>query len=184
VVARERQSQVDAASVNGRTFINNSSIGIYPSLVTMRERDQRRGYSKWVAFARATLAVLRRNPFWTVRVRAGGENIKQKTPFVFAGNNRYEMEGFEIGTRACLNSGSLFLYVAAPISRLGLVSMALRAVFGRLKNTGHLQVLSVNEAWIETRRKRVRVSVDGEVSHMASPLHYRIHPLALKVIVP
>src|SRR4051812_44354533 len=38
VIARGRVSQVDVGAVNGRCFINNSSIGLYPTLVEDRER--------------------------------------------------------------------------------------------------------------------------------------------------
>src|SRR5262249_24460873 len=42
--------QVDVAQLNGRTFINNSSIGLYPRLVGKRDRQrQRLGRGKWMA---------------------------------------------------------------------------------------------------------------------------------------
>ena len=41
---------VDVGEVNGRIFINNSSIGLYPAIVQQRDRHQRRGLSKWTAF--------------------------------------------------------------------------------------------------------------------------------------
>ena len=46
-------AQVDVGEVNGRIFLNNSSLGFYPRIVQEREREQRQGHSKWVAFARA-----------------------------------------------------------------------------------------------------------------------------------
>ncbi|MEA2933393.1 MAG: hypothetical protein QOD74_39, partial [Variibacter sp.] len=50
VIAAGKTRNVDTAQVNGLTFVNNSSIGIYPYLVIDRERRQaRHGYSKWVA---------------------------------------------------------------------------------------------------------------------------------------
>ena len=184
VLARGRSEQVDIAEVNGRKFVNNSSIGIYPRMVVLREREQRIGRNKWVALALAVITVLRRFPFSTVRVHVGDQVIQQRTPFVFVGNNEYELEGLELGKRGTLNGGRMFLYVAAPTSRLGLVSMAFRALVGRLDRERSLQMFNVTEAWIETRRSRVRVSTDGEVGWMRSPLHYRLLPLNLKVIVP
>ncbi|MEJ7700266.1 MAG: hypothetical protein WKF71_11560 [Pyrinomonadaceae bacterium] len=37
---------------------------------------------------------------------------------------------------------------------------------------------------IETRHKNLLVAFDGEVEMMETPLCYRIHPQALRVIVP
>jgi diacylglycerol kinase family enzyme len=182
-LVRGKRACVDVGDVNGRKFVNNSSIGMYPRIVGLRQREQRVGYNKWMALGIAVLTVLRRFPFWTVRVHAQDRVVKQRTPFVFVGNNEYELEGLQIGRRGAVNGGRLFLYVAARTTRFGLVRMALAALFGRLNRKRSLQMFDVTEAWIETRRKRVKVSTDGEVSWMQSPLHYRLVPLGLKVIV-
>jgi len=184
VLARGHSECVDIAEVNGRKFVNNSSIGIYPRMVVLRDREQRAGRNKWVALALAVFTVLRRFPFWTVRVQVEGQVVEQRTPFVFVGNNEYELEGLEIGRRGKMNGGRLFLYVAARTSRAGLVRMALAALLGRLDRKHSLQMFNVTEAWIETRRRRVRVSTDGEVCWMENPLHYRLLPLGLRVLVP
>ncbi|MDP9258013.1 MAG: diacylglycerol kinase family lipid kinase, partial [Actinomycetota bacterium] len=48
--------QVDVAEVNGRVFVNNSSIGAYPIAVALRERLQDNGArGKWRAMARDRL---------------------------------------------------------------------------------------------------------------------------------
>src|SRR5580704_6995821 len=47
---------VDVAEVNGRAFINNSGLGLYASLVTQREKRQRLGQPKWIAFFWAAVA--------------------------------------------------------------------------------------------------------------------------------
>jgi diacylglycerol kinase family enzyme len=185
VIARGRAIAVDIAEVNGHIFINNSSLGIYPNIVTVRERQRRRhGRSKWLAFAHATLQVLRRSPFLRVRVSAAGESTVHQTPFVFVGNNEYKMEGLEIGTRTSIDQGRLFVYVAAPISRAGLVWMALSALFRHLDSKRTLSIFCVADTWIETRRRHVRVSTDGEVQRLTAPLHYRILPGALRVLAP
>src|SRR5206468_5935997 len=40
-IAGGRTRQVDIAEVNGRVFINNSAVGLYPELVKSRELQQR-----------------------------------------------------------------------------------------------------------------------------------------------
>src|SRR2546425_291528 len=55
--------RVDVGEVNERIFLNNSSLGLYPSIVHHRERQQRLGYGKWPALLWAALTVLRRYPF-------------------------------------------------------------------------------------------------------------------------
>lgn len=185
-VCEGRAVAVDVGEVNGRVFINNSGLGLYPHIVRHREKlQERESLGKWSAFVRAALAVLRRYPFLNVRLNADGKEIIRRTPFVFVGNNEYEVEGTHIGARARLDAGRLSLYVAHRTGRLGLLRLALRALFGRLRQAKEFDSLSAEEIWVETRRpKRIYVATDGEVTVMTTPLHYRVLPKALRVIVP
>ncbi|MGP0092102.1 MAG: diacylglycerol/lipid kinase family protein [Xanthobacteraceae bacterium] len=176
--------RVDVGEVNGRLFVNNSGVGLYPHIVRQREEQQRRGHVKWVAFVLAVGSVLRRYSRLRVRLHMGeAEALAHSTPFLFVGNNRYEIAGLEIGTRTRLDSGRLWVCVAPRTGRRNLVRMALRAFLGRV--TDHeLNAFETEEIWVQTPTPRVNVSTDGEVSVMDAPLHYRIRPRALGVVVP
>lgn len=177
--------EVDTAEVNGRVFLNNSSLGLYPMIVRGREQQQERlGRGKWPAFLLAAMGALRRYPFLSIRLEADGEQFTRRTPFVFIGNNEYEMNGFQMGGRATLTDGQLCLYTTRKVSRLGLLRLALRAMFGRLRQAHEFDAVCAKEIWIETRRKRLHVATDGEVNVMSAPLHYRVRPRSLRVIVP
>jgi diacylglycerol kinase family enzyme len=185
-VCEGREVSVDVSEVNGQVFINNSSLGLYPRIVRRREKLQERsGSGKWSAFVRAALAMLRRYPFLDVRLSADGQEIVRKTPFVFVGNNEYQTESVQMGGRERLDAGHMSLYVAHRTGRLGLLRLALSALFGRLRQAKDFDSHSAQEIWVETRRhKRLPVATDGEVTLMTTPLHYRIRPGALRVIVP
>jgi diacylglycerol kinase family enzyme len=172
--------------VNGRVFLNNSSLGLYPTIVRQREKQQERlGRGKWPAFVWATLTVLKRYPFLNVRLSTDDQRLIRHTPFVFIGNNEYQMESFNVGARSCIDKGELSLYVAHRTGRLGLLRLAWRALFGGLRDEQDFDALCTKEIFIETRRpKRLRVATDGEVTVMTTPLHYRVRPGALRVLVP
>lgn len=178
-------AMIDVGEVNGRIFLNNSSLGLYPDIVRDRQRQQRRlGRGKWIAFGWAVLAALRRYPFLSVRLTLGETGHSRRTPFVFIGNNEYQMQGFNIGERARIDGGVLSAYVAQRPTRFGLLKLALRALFGRLRQSREFHIFQAGEMVIETHRRRLRVATDGEVTVMAPPLRYRIRPAALPVIVP
>jgi len=184
-VVRGRVAVVDVGEVNGRVFVNNSGLGIYPLIVSQREAEQKlRGSGKWPAFARATLDALRRHPFLKLRVRLDGEERLFKTASVFIGNNEYEVAGLNFGGRARLNSGKLAFYVAERTGRFGLLRLAVRALVGRLHRAEDFQAFTIEEAGIESGKSTLLVSTDGEVTRMTPPLHYRIRPGALRVLVP
>lgn len=191
-ICEGREVSVDVGEVKGggeterRVFINNSGLGLYPHIVRRREKlQERESVSKWAAFTRAALAILKRYPFMNVRLNADGREIVRRTPFVFVGNNEYEVEGTRIGARERLDAGRLSLYVAHRTGRLGLLRLALRALFGRLRQAKDFEALDAEEIWVETLRpKHLYVATDGEVNVMTTPLHYRVRPKALRVIVP
>jgi diacylglycerol kinase family enzyme len=180
-----REAAVDVVEVNGRFFLNNSSLGLYPNIVRHREKQQQRlDRGKWPAFIWATLTMLKRYPFLDVRLSTDEQQLIRRTPFVFIGNNEYEMENFNIGARTRLDGGQVSLYVAQGTGRLGLLRLAWRALFGGLRNERDFDALFSKEVWIETRRRHLHVATDGEVSVMETPLHYIARPGALRVMVP
>ena len=184
VIIAGHKTRIDVGEVNGHIFLNNSSLGLYPIIVREREKQQRLGFGKWPAFAWAALTVLRRYPFLDVRLIVDGAKLNCRTPFVFIGNNQYAMEGFKIGRRERLDAGKLSLYITNRTGRLGLIRLALRALFGRLRNEKDFMAMTTDEVRIETRRKRLRVAFDGEIDILETPLHYRARPGLLPIVVP
>lgn len=176
--------KVDVGEVNGRLFLNNSSLGVYPAIVRLRERYQASGSAKWIAALWASLAVLRRNPFMGVRIIANGRTTVRGTPFVFVGNNEYRMVGLNPGSRDSMATGNLALYVLNADRRTGLLKLAWQVVLRGADNVKELDLLPVEEVTIETRRRHLQVALDGEVATLESPLDYRIRPGALRVHLP
>ncbi len=184
VIAENYTKQIDVGEVNGRIFVNNSSIGLYPGIVRRREKQQRLGYGKWRAALWAALKMLRRSPFFAVRMETEEDKRIVKTPFVFVGNNEYEMDFFNIGRRAKLDDGKLSVYFLHRSGRKGLFLLIVRTIFGRLRQTADFEEINTGEITIETKKKRLLVAFDGEVKKLETPLVYKIHPKVLRVIVP
>ena len=184
-IAQGRVRRVDVGEANGRPFLNNSSIGFYPEMVRVRDELRRHhGMRKGQAMLTAAREVLREPPFLRVDLRVFDDVTHVRTPFVFVGNNRYEMKLFSLGERAALDRGELSLYVARNARRWGIVRLVLRALVGRLRQDKDFEALAVPEVQVGMHRGMVRVALDGEVVRMESPIHYRIRPGALRVLAP
>lgn len=184
IIAANNVKQIDTGEVNGRIFINNSSIGLYPHIVKRREQQQRLGHGKWRAAFWAALEILKRSPFLAIRLETEKGARVVKTPFVFVGNGEYEMDFFNIGRRAKIDDGKLSVYFLHKSGRRGLFLLVLRTIFGGLRQARDFEEITVKEITFETKRKRILVAFDGEVETLDAPLHYKIHPKALRVIVP
>jgi len=185
VLAEGHMTRVDVGEANGQVFVNNSSIGVYPSVVEAREALRRQGHAKWKAMAIATLRVLTRHPEVTVRMEIDGHVRTRRTPFIFVGNNEYAIEGLRLGGRQTLDGGRLFVYLSPHVRTRELPLLAVKALAGRATESGAFEIVAATDLRIETfSRRGVKVAFDGEVVTIRPPLHYRISPRALRVIVP
>ncbi len=159
-------------------------VGFYPHFVRQREQQERLGHVKRAAFMLALRALARR--YFRLRMKVHMEReeaLERLTPFLFVGNNRYRTAGLKIGTRPRLDSGRLWICTAPANRHPNIVHLALKTLMGR-ENDLALNSFEAEEIWVEPGTARVTVSTDGEVSVMNAPLHYRIRPHALGVIVP
>jgi len=139
---------------------------------------------KRVAFMLALHSLVRRYFRLRINVHMGkAEALEHVTPFLFVGNNRYQTSGLAIGTRARLDSGRLWVCTAPQTGRENFLRVALRTLMGRATDQ-ELNASETEEIWVQPETVRVNVSTDGEVSVMDTPLHYRIRPRALRVVVP
>ncbi len=175
---------VDVGELNGRAFVNNASLGIYPRLVWERRAGQRRGHGKWTAFSIALAKTWWQYRALTVRMVIDGSPLVRRSPFLFVGNGEYQVEGIDLGARPSLESGRLSAYVAPECGRLELLAMPFRALAGRLSPDVKFEAFSACEMTIEPSRSRVGLALDGEFFVTRPPLHCRIRPRALRVIVP
>jgi diacylglycerol kinase family enzyme len=176
--------RVDVGEVNGRVFVNNSGVGFYPHFVRQREEQEKHGHVKRVAFMLALRAMVRR--YFRLRIKVGmneAEALEHVTPFLFVGNNRYQTSGLHIGTRSRLDSGRLWVCTVPSLGRRDVLPAAMRTLVGSATDQ-ELSAFEAQELSVEPGTARVNVSTDGEVSMMDAPLHYRIRPQALGVVVP
>jgi len=185
IIAEGHQLSTDVGEINSRIFLNNSSIGLYPRIVTEREDARRHlGLGKWPALARATWNALRNPGNFNAVVCVDGEDIERRTPFIFVGNNCYVLEGFGLGRRPCLDDGVLSLNVLRPKSALGFLWLGLRSLFGIGSHARDFDHFEAEHFEIRAERGDEEVAIDGEVACMASPMRYRIRKRALRVFAP
>ncbi|HEY5923296.1 MAG TPA: diacylglycerol kinase family protein [Kofleriaceae bacterium] len=180
-IATGATKRIDVGEVNGRVFINNSSIGLYPEMVMQRDADRRKnGHSKWVAMAKAALRTLLRFPLLHVAIAIAGGVFSARTPFVLIGNNEYALGVPDVGSRPRLDGGKLSVYTIRSTSRWTMFVSMVRALFRR--RAPELDTRSVARADIVTNKRSLKVALDGEVTRMTPPLTYRSRPGALVVL--
>jgi undecaprenyl-diphosphatase len=170
---------VDVGRVNGRAFVNNSSIGLYPKIVVRREVREHR-LRKGVANVVATWEQLRHGRRITVDV----DGDRHEAWLVFVGNGVYGDGLLDLADRESLDSHTLDLRVVLadrPLARL----RVLGALFlGRLAASPLVVNRQCPNVTIDVAQRRVEVALDGEVVELEAPLRYESAPGALRVLVP
>lgn len=180
IIAAGRTRPVDYATAGEVVFLNNASIGIYPTLVRRREK-QERTIGKWPAAFLEAWRIIRR-PLSSARftITAGGRTYRLRTAFVFIGNNDYHLSEAGLSHRERLDAGHLSLFAFRHHSRRALLAAFIRSFFG-FRNSQHVVQLSAAEITINGAQHSVEVACDGEVHKLPLPLTFRIHPGGLKL---
>lgn len=186
VLAGAACREIDVAEVNGEIFLCNSMMGLPPDISD--ERQKLRGQRFWprvTGYFRLLKAILasRRH----LELSIDGDDYKGRRVrvlFLAVSNNLYSKQPSLIFSREALDRGRLGVYIAKPHSGLGLLWVLARAAMGLWTGDDRLDSLSAKKVTIKTRRKRLRLSNDGEVKTLKTPLHYQIHPKALRVFAP
>lgn len=175
--------RIGVGEVNGRVFLNNSSIGLYPAVLQQREAAYRQlGRSRVTSYISAALVLVQRPAFLRLQLTADGTVLVRRTPLLFVGANATQMESFAIPGGDYLRSGRLAVCIAQPLDVARLWRVALRAFFRGLYGAEELEVTGAREVVVSLRHRRISVAMDGEIAMLETPLRYRLRPDSLTVM--
>jgi YegS/Rv2252/BmrU family lipid kinase len=184
LIAKGRERAVDVAQVNGRTFVNNSAIGLYPLMVVDRENQQHRlGRSKRLAMLVASFRTLAKFHDDRLTLTSNEGRSSVDTPLLFVGNNEYRVAMPGAGSREALDDGHLCVLVMRKKGVPGFLAATARALIGLAREDDMVRIDDVERLRVDSSRASLTVSIDGETCRMKPPLDYRIRQGALRVRV-
>ena len=187
---------LDVAEVNGHLFLNFSGVGLHPRMVEQREEEHEqikrfafvrnllRKFTKPLALAFAFVRLLEDLPILRFAIDADGRRFHRLTPSIIVGNNVHQMAVFGVGEVSVPERDVLNVYIARTKSASALVRLVLAAALRRLPTHRDFESVPSRQLTIRYLRPIVRVSVDGEVLRLRTPLRYRIRKDALVVAAP
>ena len=183
-IVQGKTIKTDIGTVNDTVFLNNSSVGIYPTIVRTRIRLEKL-IGKWpAAVVTIFLIVPRQLYIYKIKLTLDGVTINTRSSLFFVGNNTYSLKGLGLPTRDNLWQGKLHIYVLKTkrldrLLKTVWYSLLSKRLPERYINRYEGKLLKVQ---IHSR-KRVSVALDGEISRMSTPLEFKLLPKALSVIV-
>lgn len=177
-------AEADVGWVNGRLFLNTSSVGVYANYVKVRERLEP-GLGYWLASTAAMVRAFARVRAFNVWFETGELQRPYVTPLVFIGLGERELKLPTLGRRVHGGRQGLHVLIVRGRTRARLVALSLAAAARgthAVSRTPHLDGFIVNHCVIE--QKHSTVAVDGEIVTMDSPLHFEVGRGALRLVVP
>ena len=183
LAVRPETRKVDVGVVNGRVFLNTSSVGGYVRYVRTRERLERHlgyGFASFLAALRMMTSVRRMG----VEIEVDGRARIFRTPLVFIGVGERELRFPVLGRRVPGGRSGLHVMVVKGRSRLRLLAIGATAVLRGLEavsRAGHFDDIIADRLRINMRGAGW-VALDGEVALLGTPLDYELRVGALSVV--
>ena len=181
-------SPVTVGEVNGRVFLVNASLGLYPQLLEDREAwKQQFGRSRLVAFASGLATIFQARGQLKLEIEIAGKTTLLRTPTLFIGNNHLQLAqvGIDAAHADAVNRGELAGIAVRPIGTLALFGLLARGMVGRLGDADHIDSFSFRKLKVAMRgKRRVKVATDGEITWMTPPLVFQVADTPLLLMVP
>lgn len=175
---------VSVGEVNGLTFLNNASLGVYPAILGRREGVYRRwGRSRIAAHWSAAQTLATGRARVDLQIEADGRR-RIRTPLIFVCNNGFQLESLGLEGADTIRRGAFAVLVAPDVGRAGLVRRALALGGGMLEAGRDYDLLEHAGFTLRDRRGMAVVACDGERARLRTPLRFRRLQNALRVAAP
>lgn len=187
-LANADTKDVDVGEVNGRLFLHQVSFGVQPKLVRLRERI---GYNskltKMLSGLRALWAILKKPASLRFEAEIDGRMRRIKSPAVIVSNNLYGESALPFQDK--LDDGVLGLYIFKSVRLRAAFAMVRSFLRGSWKESPHviegqaqrIVIKRLKKRW--RNRRRVIVSIDGELKTLPLPIEIIVKPKSLKLLV-
>jgi diacylglycerol kinase family enzyme len=173
------ERRVDVATVGERLFLNNASIGIYAALVHEPSyRDDRLG-----AFSGVLESMLERHALPVqVSFRDGSGNQWDQVLVLFVSNNAYPLTG--LGGRPRLDAGMLEVSALRRTDGQELGRALENLIYSRAQAGPGWARWTTTSLEVDAPSGRLEVGIDGEPAVLDTPIEFKVHGGALRVLLP
>lgn len=184
IAVRGEIRQIDVGRVNGRYFLNSVMVGLYTTVSEYRERF-RSMHSRWRAYIKAARLALRHFPHVNLVVEMEGRVETMRTQMFVVAVNSYDLSQTGIvSPKTTFNDGRLSIYSLSFMSRLQFARAAAKYFRGKIGEVDGFRSVRVAQLRVDTGKRRLRISVDGELVEMQTPLQIAAVPSSLLVRAP
>lgn len=177
---------IAVGTLNGRVFLNNVSIGLYPAILEEREATYARfGRYRILAHLASLRTILRFQRPHGMELQQDDTRHRIRTPMLFVARSAYQLDQFGLEGAQAISDDRFVLFLAPQQTRLGFLRLAWKLVRRKVDHGRDVLVSTPRRIAVSIRgRRRISVALDGEKLKMRLPLRIEIADHQLQVIVP
>jgi diacylglycerol kinase family enzyme len=176
------ERRIDYATVNGRLFVNNVSLGVYATVVQQDAyRDDKAGTTKALL---PELLGRQAEPFDLQFTTPNGDEVDGAFLIEVSNNPYVTGVSLDAAQRHRMDTGTLgVVAVSTPTGGEAAKLMAL-SIAGQRRRSQYWHEFVTTSFEIRSRSGSAFVGVDGEALEMRTPLRFESHHLGLRLLVP
>jgi diacylglycerol kinase family enzyme len=177
---------IAVGTLNGRVFLNNVSIGLYPAILEEREATYARyGRYRILAHIASLKTILRFQRPHRMELLQDETKHRIRTPMLFVARSAYQLDQFGLEGAQAISDDRFVLFLAHQQTRLGFLRLAWKLIRRRVDHGRDVLVSTPQKLVVSIPgRRRLSVALDGEKLKMRLPLRVEIADHQLQVILP
>lgn len=177
---------IAVATLNGRVFLNNVSIGIYPAILEEREATYARfGRYRILAHIASLRTILRFQRPHRMEILQDATPHRIRTPMLFVARSAYQLDQFGLEGADAISADRFVLILAHQQTRFSFLRLAWRLIRRKVDHGRDVLLSTPRRIEVKVRgRKAMSVALDGEKLRMQLPLRIEIADDRLRVILP
>jgi len=176
------ERRIDYATVGDRLFVNNVSLGIYATIVQQDGyRDAKVGTSKELL---PEMLGHQAEPFDLQFTTPDGTEVEDSF-LIMVSNNPYILgPSLDVSQRRRMDTGTLGVFAVNAKSGREAAAVVTRTALGLGERDPRLHQFTAETFAVRSRSGKAFAGIDGEALDLDTPLEFRTHPRALRMLVP
>lgn len=182
-----RTLRIDVGMVNGNPFLCCAALGVMPEAAEFREEN--RGSPDLILIPQLAMFVFQHmERHRRLRVALDGKVRAVRASALIVSNNPFTDD--ETGTpddalrKDTLQGGKLGVYTVVARSLMERIRLLLRLKMGGWKKENSIVERIARHIRVYTRLKEEKITLDGEIVTLSTPLEFYVKPRALQLIIP
>jgi diacylglycerol kinase family enzyme len=176
------ERHIDYATVNGRFFVNNVSLGVYATIV--QQEGYRDAKVDTTGQLLPELLGQTEKPFDLEFTEPDGNEVDGAF-LIQVSNNPYVLgASLDISQRRRIDTGKLGVFAVTAATGAEAAKLVTLSAIGQRNLSPNWHEFTTDVFEVRSRSGKAYVGVDGEALEMSTPLRCEIHPGGLRLYVP